>query len=333
MRMPPETDKKTGTAQAGNSEYPRYLSVIITCYFEEKSIDEFYGRLSKTMEETGVSYEIIFVNDGSTDGTFDRLKEIYAKDPNVTTIIDLFRNSGQLAAMTAGIAHARGSHFVFMDSDLQLNPEELPLLLEEFDKGADIVSGYRKKRKAPLMRVFFSRIANMIMRRVSGHSVSDFGCTFKIYNGTLIRAFEFGPYRKFQTAYVYSKAKTTKEIPITHNPRKYGKSGWTFTTLSSFLMDNVVGMSRRPFQLLSLICLIAAGVFLVRVILAWAMPFSILPEITTGLILNAILVHLLITVAVLSAIGEYVIRNFTSLQAYPAYIIREKNQKSLNREN
>jgi len=331
MRIGP--DKDNITTQSGVSDRPCHLSVIITSYFEERSIDEFYGRLSKTLEGTGVSYEIIFVNDGSTDGTFDRLKAIYARDPHVTTIVDLFRNSGQLAAMTAGIAHARGSHFVFMDSDLQLNPEELPLLLAEFEKGVDIVSGYRKDRKDPFIRTVFSKIANMIMRRVSGHDISDFGCTFKIYDGTLIRAFEFGPYRKFQTAYVYSKAKTTREIPITHNPRKYGRSGWTFTTLSSFLMDNVVGMSRRPFQLLSLLCLIAAGVFFVRVILAWAMPFSILPEITTGLILNAILVHLLVTVAILSAIGEYVIRNFASLQAYPAYIIREKHQKPPDREN
>ena len=94
-------------------------------------------------------------------------------------------------------------------------------------------------------------------------------------------------------------------------------------------MDNVVGMSRRPFQLLSLLCFIAAGVFLVRTVLAWVVPFSILPEITTGLILNVLLFHLLVTVAILSAIGEYVIRNFTSLQAYPVYIIREKHQKSL----
>jgi glycosyltransferase involved in cell wall biosynthesis len=327
------TEKEDITTRAGVPKRPRYLSVVITSFFEERSIDEFYGRLSKSLEETGVSYEIIFVNDGSTDGTFDRMKAIYAKDPNVTAVIDLFRNSGQLAAMTAGIVHARGSHFVFMDSDLQLNPEELPLLLAEFEKGFDIVSGYRKDRKDPLIRTVFSKIANMIMRKVSGHDISDFGCTFKIYDGTLIRAFDFGPYRKFQTAYVYSKAKTTREIPITHNPRKYGRSGWTFTTLSSFLMDNVVGMSRRPFQLLSVLCFVAAGVFFVRVVLAWAMPFSILPEITAGLILNVILVHLLITVAVLSAIGEYVIRNFTSLQAYPAYIIREKHQKPLDGEN
>ena len=109
------------------------FSVIISCYYEEKSIDEFYGRLSKSMNSLNRTYEIIFVNDGSTDKTFERLESIYADDPNVTTIIDLFKNAGQAAAITAGSTYAKGKNFIFMDSDLQLNPEELPLLLTEFE--------------------------------------------------------------------------------------------------------------------------------------------------------------------------------------------------------
>jgi len=312
-----------------DGESTRDLSIIITCYFEEKSIDEFYGRLAKAAQAAGVSYEIVIVNDGSTDKTFDKLKDIYESDPNVTTVIDLFRNAGQLGAMTAGIANARGRNFVFMDSDLQLNPEDLPLLIDEFNKGNDIVSGYRRNRKGSLLRTIPSKIANLITRKVSGHNISDFGCTFKIYDGRLIRAFEFGPYKVFQPAYVYAKARTVKEVAVEHKARKYGKSGWTFRKLLSFFMDNFVGMSQRPFQLLSLLCAIATVVFFIRIVFAWLVPFSILPEITNGLILNVILLHLLITIAILSAVGEYVIRNFTSLRAYPIYIIREKLQKPL----
>jgi len=301
--------------------------VIITCYFEENSIEEFYSRLSQTLASSERSYEIIFVNDGSTDKTFEKLKAIYERDPKVTTIVDLFRNVGQLVAMTAGITQARGKHFVFIDSDLQLDVEELPLLVAELDKGFDIVSGYRKDRKDSLMRKLSSKVANLIMRKVSGHNISDFGCTFKIYDGRLIRAFEFGLYKKFQTAYVYSRAKTCKEIPVTHRPRKYGKSGWTFKSLFSFLMDNLVGMSHRPFQWLSLICLFFTGLFSIRVLLACFVPFSILPEVTPGLILNVILLHLLIMLSVLAAIGEYTIRNHSTLQNYPLYIIREIHTK------
>jgi glycosyltransferase involved in cell wall biosynthesis len=307
------------------------LSVIITCYFEERSIEEFYDRLSNTLRSTGRSYEIVFVNDGSTDGTFARLKAIFEKDPNVTTVIDLYRNAGQLGAMTAGIVNARGRNFVFMDSDLQLNPEDLPLLLGEFDKGADIVSGCRKHRKGSPLRTIPSKLANLITRKVSGHDITDFGCTFKIYGGRLIRAFEFGPFKVFQPAYVYAKAGTVREVGVEHKERKYGKSGWTFKKLLSFFMDNFVGMSQRPFQLLSLLCFIATAVFFVRIVSAWLVPFSILPEITSGLILNVIVFHLLVTIAILSAVGEYVIRNFTSLRAYPIYVIKERLQKPLER--
>jgi len=321
--MKTENDKNTVLQSRGVPEF----SVVITCYYEEKSIEEFYSRLSQALALAGRSYEIIFVNDGSTDRTFDKLKTIYEKDPNVTAIVDLFRNVGQLGAMTAGITQAQGNHFVFIDSDLQLDVEELPLLMDEFDKGFDIVSGYRKNRKDSLMRKLTSRFANVIMRKVSGHNISDFGCTFKIYNGCLIRAFEFGTHKQFQTAYVYSRAKTCREVPVTHHPRKYGKSGWTFKSLSSFLMDNLVGASHRPFQWLSLICLLFAGVFMVRIILAWLVPFSILPEITPGLILNMVFLHLLVTVSILAAIGEYVIRNYITLRVYPRYIIRELHRK------
>ena len=309
-----------------NNEVPEY-SVIITCYYEEKSIDEFYHGLSNAMNSLGRSYEIVFVNDGSTDKTFEKLKAIYDSDPNVNTVINLFRNSGQLAAMTAGIAHGQGKHFIFMDSDLQLVPQELPLLLEEFDKGYDIVSGCRTNRLDSLARKFPSWFANRIMRKVAGHNVTDFGCTFKIYNGKLIRAFEFGPLKKFQTAYVYSKAQKTVEVPITHKARKHGKSGWTFKKLTSFLMDNFVGISQRPFQFLSIGCIIAAMIFFFRIITAWIIPFSILEKVTLGLVLNILIFAVLLLLAVLAAIGEYVIRNFIYLQGYPIYIVREILQK------
>ncbi|MBW8017468.1 MAG: glycosyltransferase family 2 protein [Planctomycetes bacterium] len=304
------------------------FSVIICCYFEEKSIDEFYHSLSRALNSLGRTYEIVFVNDGSTDKTFEKLQAIYEADANAGALINLYRNSGQLAAMTAGIANARGENFIFMDSDLQLVPEELPLLVEQFDKGYDIVSGCRVDRKDSLVRKISSWFANRIMRKVAGHNVMDFGCTFKIYNGTLVRAFEFGPHKIFQTAYVYSKAQKTIEVPITHKARKHGKSGWTFKKLFSFLMDNFVGISQRPFQYLSMLCLMGAAIFALRIMVAWVVPFSVLREVTPGLILNMILVQLLLTMGVLSAIGEYVFRNFSSLQKYPIYIVRTLLRKS-----
>ncbi|HOH31537.1 MAG TPA: glycosyltransferase family 2 protein, partial [Candidatus Hydrogenedentes bacterium] len=181
------------------------FSVLISCHFEENSIEEFHGRLSAALEALGRPYEIILVNDGSTDGTWRKLNALFDKDTHIRVILDLFKNAGQQAAVTAGMTEARGRAWVLMDSDLQLDPGELPLLVAEYDKGTDLVSGYRKNRKDSLWRILPSRLANVIMRRASGSTLRDFGCTFKIYNGDLLRAFRFGPYHVFSNVDAISR--------------------------------------------------------------------------------------------------------------------------------
>ena len=299
------------------------FSAVISCYFEEQSIDEFYTRLSKALASLGRSYEIIFVNDGSTDATFEKLKAIYDKDPRVTAIIDLFKNSGQGAGVTAGLNHARGQHFILMDSDLQLEPEELPRLVAKFDEGYDVVSGYREKRKDSLLRIIPSKLANAIMRRVSKSTLRDFGCTFKIYNGRLVRAFNYGPLKTFNQVNVIAHVERIAEVPVSHHPRKYGKSGWTFRKLLVFNMENIVRLSEKPFQVLAALCLLLAFAFVLRIVVGILFPFSIMGEVTPALILYAIVIGFFVTISVLAAIGEFVIRNFVSLQRTPAYIIRE----------
>ncbi len=250
------------------------FSVVITCYYEEKSIEEFHSRLSGALESLNRSYEIVFVNDGSTDKTFEKLKMIFDKDPYVTTIIDLFKNAGQTAAMTAGLTNCRGGHIVFMDSDLQLDPEELPLLVAKFDEGFDVVSGYRKNRKDSIFRIIPSKIANIIMRKVSESRFTDFGCTFKIINAKLVQGFEFGLYKPLRPPDLIAKAQRCVEIPITHHSRKHGKSGWTLKKLFAYNMDNFVRLSERPFQILGTLCLFFAFLFVIRIALSWLFDFS-----------------------------------------------------------
>ena len=303
------------------------FSIITTCYYEEQSIDEFYTRLRATAESLGRSYELVMVNDGSTDRTFEKLKGFFDLDTRVTTVIDLYRNAGQVNAMTAGLTHARGRAIVFLDSDLQLDPEDLPMLVREFDEGYDIVSGYRKDRKDSLLRRIPSKLANIVMRKVARHMLSDFGCTYKIYEAKLVRAFEFGPFKPWRTAYVFSRAQRCKEVPVSHHERRHGESGWTFRKLFGFYMDHLVGISERPFQLMSLVCFAFAALLAVRIALVWTVSIQILPVVTTGILLNAIAFSLLIVLSVLAAIGEYVMRNFLMTQRYPGYIIREIHQK------
>ncbi|GAG18126.1 unnamed protein product, partial [marine sediment metagenome] len=196
-----------------------------------------------------------------------------------------------------------------------------------FDEGHDIVSGYRKDRKGSFLRRIPSTLANVVMRRVARHKLTDFGCTYKIYDAKLVRAFEFGPFKPWRTAYVFSRAQRCKEVPVSHHERKYGESGWTYRRLFGFFMDHLVGISERPFQLMSLACLAFAALLAARIALAWTVPIQILPVVTTGILLNAIAISLLVVLSVLAAIGEYVMRNFLMMQRYPGYIIREIHQK------
>ena len=309
------------------NEEPPEFSVLVTCYYEEQSIREFYSRLSETLKSLGRSYEIIMVNDGSTDGTFEELKAIFQRDTNVVAVIDLFKNSGQAAALTAAMCHARGRVFFFMDSDLQLAPEELSLLVSKYDKGMDVVSGCRKERKDALRRIIPSKIANAIMRKASQSNFRDFGCTFKLCSADLIRAFELGPFHILSVVDVISKAQRCCEVPVTHYPRKYGKSGWTFRKLWKYNMDNIVSISERPFQILAVVSMAFALLFGVRLIAEYFTPFKILDTVTTGLLLNAIVISSFLLVAILCTIGEFAIRSFLASRHVPKYVIREILQR------
>ncbi|MCC6487680.1 MAG: glycosyltransferase family 2 protein [Candidatus Hydrogenedentes bacterium] len=305
------------------SQNPPEISAVVTSYFEEKSLPEFYRRLSTALQGLGRPYEIIMVNDGSTDGTFEIMERLYQEDPHIFAIVDFFKNSGQLAAMTAGACRSRGKAILFIDSDLQLAPEDLPRLVAKYDEGFDLVSGYRENRQDSAFRVLPSKIANMIMRKVSQTTLSDFGCTFKLYNAKVIRAFELGPFKLFNTASVIARIGKWTEVPVTHKPRPYGRSGWTFRKLWQFNMENFVNLSQRPFQLLAGLCLVLAFLFMVRVLADVFLHVTILKTVSNGLLLNAVTVSCLVLLGVLCIIGEFCIRNFLLNQRYPAYIERK----------
>jgi len=303
------------------------ISAIITCYFEEDTLDEFHERLSSALHASGRSYEIVIVNDGSTDGTFEKIEAIYERDPMVSVAIDFFKNAGQLRAWTAGICHARGDVVLLIDSDLQLDPGELPSLLAEWDKGYDVVSGYRADRTESIFRVLPSKIANMIMRKVSRTDLSDFGCTFKLYDARLLRGFELGPFKPFLTASILSHAGSWKEVPVTQVARSHGRSGWTFGKLWEFNMDNIALLLSRPFQIMAGVAGGVAMLLGLRLILELFTEIRILSSVSNGLLLNAIVISGLITIAALSLVGEFGIRSFRSSMQLPGYIIRSKLER------
>lgn len=303
---------------------PKY-SVIVCCYFEEKSVEEFLTRLIMPLREKGVSFEVIVTNDGSQDATFEVLKGLFDRFEEIKVVSDLFKNSGQLAAMSCGVHNASGEHFVFIDSDLQLDPEELGDMIDVFEEGDyDIVSGKRTQREDKLSRRLMSRVANKVMAHVAQHKLTDFGCTFKIYNGKLVRAFGFGPYKRWKTSYVFSRAGKVTEIPITHHPRRYGDSGQSLRGLINFLFDNVIGLSDRPFLLLSMASAALVVLFILRILVSFIIDFSFVGPVTSGLLLNFIVMQILMLLMVAAALGEYTFRSYIRLEGDPIYVVRTR---------
>jgi len=299
------------------------FSVVITCLNEERSIDEFARRLLGTIRALPQSFDVVFVDDGSEDGTYERILGIFQREPLVSAALRLFRNSGQAAAITAGLSVARGRNFVLLDSDLQLEPEELPLLLAKFAEGHDVVSGYRVNRRDSLRRRFYSKIANGIMRRASGAALRDFGCTFKVFDGRLVRAFELGPHHVFHLVELLSQAGRWADVPVTHHERRFGRSGWTLRRLLDLNTDNLIALTKRPFQYVAVLAGLGGLLLAARVLLDILHPVRILPQVSAGLLLNAILVSMLVGASIQALIGELVIRSFASLRGTPAYVVKE----------
>lgn len=298
------------------------LSVVLSCFNEERSVREFHDALVRALSSQARSFEIVYVNDGSADGTWKVLEALFDSDLRVHAVADLFRNSGQAAALTAGATFARGEAVLFMDSDLQLDPADIPRLLDEFDKGYDIVSGYRVGRRGPVLRRFGSCLANVAMRRLSGKPMRDFGCTLKVVDARLLAGFAIGPLQPIRLPYLVAAAGRCGEVPVVHRERPYGRSGWTTGKLVRYFLESLVGVSERPFQLVAagLLVLGAAGVL--RLLANWIHPFSIVAVVTPGLLLNAVVLGALFGVAVSALAGEYTLRSYNLLLRHPAYIVR-----------
>jgi undecaprenyl-phosphate 4-deoxy-4-formamido-L-arabinose transferase len=303
-------------------EHPVEFSVIISCYREATSMREFHARLHAVLAGLGRSFEIVYVNDGSTDGTLDVLLAIYENDPSVGLVIDLFRNSGSAAAVAAGCEAARGRHFIFMDSDLQLDPEDLPRLVAAFDDGVDLVNGVRRGRRDPWPRKVASRIVNLVLRRMSGAQVLDLGCTFKVANGRLVRGLAPGPYRVLNPVHLAAAARDCANVPVAHHPRAHGSSGWRFSSFVALTVDTVLGLSRHPFQTLSLLNAVLASAVILRIVAALFTSRTVLPAVSNGLLLSVGLLTLATIFGVVCLVGEYVLRTHRSVEGPPRYVVR-----------
>src|SRR6266566_3634873 len=201
------------------------LSVVIPLFNERATLEELHERLAAVLGVVGLTYEIVFVDDGSIDGTDRDLRAIAAVDPAVR-LVKLARNYGQTAALAAGFDKARGEIIVAMDGDLQHAPEDLPVLLAKLDEGYDVVSGWRERRADNYWtRRLPSRIANWLIAKSSGVQLRDFGTTFKAYRSAVIKQIGlYGDLHRFIPALASAQGARIAEVPITHVRRSQRRS-------------------------------------------------------------------------------------------------------------
>lgn len=202
---------------------PLELSVVVPAYDEEKNLPVLAGEIKAVLGGLGIDYEVLYVDDGSTDGTPRILAALAAADPHVR-VLRLRENSGQSAAMAAGFRHARGRLVVTLDADLQNDPADIPAMLGALDDGCDVVCGVRQERQDDWLRRVSSRIANGVRNRFTHESVTDVGCTLRVYRSDLVRELPmFNGMHRFLPTLLRLDGARIKEVPVRHRPRRFGQ--------------------------------------------------------------------------------------------------------------
>ncbi len=247
------------------------ISVVVPLYNEEESINLLYDSITQVMRGLHKRYEIIFVDDGSNDKTFEKAKALHEKDNNLK-VVEFRRNYGQTPAMQAGFDHAKGSIIISMDGDLQNDPRDIPRFLEKIEEGYDIVCGWRKNRKDKLIsRKIPSKVANWLIGRITGVKIHDNGCSLKAYKNTAIKKTHlYSEMHRFIPAMTSITGTSYTEIVVNHHARKFGTSKYGISRalkvfLDLFTIKMLVGFSTRPgiwFGILSIPFLIMGTMFL-----------------------------------------------------------------------
>jgi glycosyltransferase involved in cell wall biosynthesis len=214
------------------------LSVVVPIFNEAESVEPLCAALRKSLDGLGRSYEIVLVDDGSTDGTWDKLRAL-ARTQRHLRLIRFRRNFGQTAAMSAGFRESKGEIVVTLDADLQNDPSDIPKLLECIQQGADVASGWRKDRKDPfLSRRLPSMLANALISKMTGVSLHDYGCTLKAYRRDVIKDVHlYGEMHRFIPALASWVGGRVEEVPVNHHARRFGKSKYGIGRTARVLLD------------------------------------------------------------------------------------------------
>jgi len=316
-----------------NQQSELAYSIVVPLFNEQENVPQLYVKIIDVMDAIGESYEIVFVDDGSKDGTFRLLSEIAADDARVV-VVRLRRNFGQTAALKAGFDHSRGEIIISMDGDLQHDPAEIPRFIEKIKEGYDIVSGWRVERKDHwLMRQLPSRVANWTMAKLSRVPLHDFGTTFKAYRREILSEIHlYGELHRFIPALASWAGASVAEVPITNIRRINGKSNYGISrTIRVFLdllsVKFLLDYSTRPLQLFGLpglACLmVGCGIGFWLIVEKLVTRLDVIATHGPLLLLAAVLVIGGIGFIAIGLIGELLARTYYESQDKPVYTVRQ----------
>ena len=308
------------------------LSVVIPIRNEAESVDELYRELTAALEASGRSYEILVIDDGSTDDSFARLARLQAADAR-WRIIRFRRNFGQTAAFSAGFAHARGRYIITSDGDLQNDPRDIASMVERLERGDfDIVCGWRKDRKdAFVSRLLPSMMANRLISWATGVRLHDYGCSLKVFRAEVVKPLKlYGEMHRFIPAIASEQGVTIDEVVVNHRARKFGASKYGISRTIRVILDLLtvkflLSYSTRPVQIFGLIGLVMGGIgALITGYLAWVRLFGEQSIANRPLLLFGILlVFTGVQLVTLGLLAELQSRTYHESQDKPTYVIRE----------
>jgi glycosyltransferase involved in cell wall biosynthesis len=306
------------------------ISVVIPVRNEAPNVRALYDELTATLEAFGRRYEIVVVDDGSTDETFDLLAALQARDARLR-VIRFRRNFGQTAAFSAGFAHARGRFIVTSDGDLQNDPRDIPEMIE-LAQNCDIVAGWRKNRQDPFInRRMPSMIANWVISNVTGVKLHDYGCSLKVFRAEVVKSMKlYGEMHRFLPAIASEMGVTITEHVVNHRKRihgtsKYGISRTIRVVLDLLTVKFLISYSTRPLQIFGLLGLMMGALGgLICVWLAWVkyalhQGIADRPLLLAGIVLMVMGVQFLMS----GLIAEILVRTYHESQSKPTYVIRE----------
>lgn len=311
------------------------LSIVIPLFNEAENIEALYTELLDALNTLDVRFEIVFIDDGSTDQSVDLLKRIQARDDRVI-VIRFRKNFGQTAALSAGFDHARGEVIITMDGDLQNDPKDIGPLLEKIHEGYDLVSGWRYRRKdALLSRRFPSMVANKVISVTTNVKLNDYGCTLKAFRRDVAKTLKlYGEMHRFIPAVASSMGISIAEVKVNHRERKHGKSKYGISRTIRVILDLItvkfmLSYVTKPIQIFGLMGVVSGVIgFIIALYLTIQKQFFGIPMGNRPLLLLAILLIFMgLQFITLGLLGEMEARIYHETHNKPIYTIREVLKK------